>query len=546
MYMKNKLTLILVFNLSLFSTALAQGRKIDKDPEIKLVIGLVIDQMRWDYLERYKNRFVEGGFKRLMKEGYSFQNTYIPYLPSVTAAGHASIFTGAYPAHHGIIGNDWIERDTEKYMYCTADSRVEPVGGSLKDGKMSPYNLHATTIGDQLKMATNSRSRVYGIAIKDRGSILPAGRSADAAYWFDDSTGGFISSSWYMKELPGWVKSFNENKYASRSLKVGWSTLYPLNSYVQSTPDDMPLERNLGSPKGHTFPYSFNGREDNHYEFRQTPFANTMTLDFAKQLLINEGLGSKKDPDMLCISLSATDYIAHLFGPDAIEVEDTYLRLDKEIENFLHLLDSAIGKNKYTLFLTADHAAPQSAGYAKSRRISAGSLNAYKLKDTLDTYCNSVFGSKGLIVYSEYQFFLNRFVLEKNNLNKNVVADSVVSWLNRRSEILAAFRLDQLYQVNLPKEVSEMIRRGFHLKRSGDIHVVLKAHFSDYLLTGTDHGTVYNYDTHIPLLFFGARINPGETYRKVYMNDIAPTICALLRIQPPDAAFGAVLHEIVR
>ncbi len=512
----------------------------------RLVVGIVIDQMRWDYLQRFKNRFGEDGFNRLTREGFSYQNTFIPYSPSVTAAGHATVYTGAYPALHGIVGNDWVERSNEKFMYCTEDDLVIPVGGSIKDGKMSPRNLQATTIGDQLKMATNFKSRVFGVSIKDRGSILPAGRSANAAYWFDDSLGGFISSSWYMNNLPQWVQDFNNQKYPAQILANGWNTLYPISTYTASTRDDAEYERNLGAKKKNTFPYSFSPTVANHYDFRRTPFANTAVLEFSKNLIRQENLGRQTVPDMICISLSATDYIGHLFGPDAVEVEDTYLRLDRDLALFLTNLDSLFGKD-YILFLTADHAAPQTPGYLRSKKLSAGAMNAYKFKDNLDNYCSTIFNKKGLVRrYSEFQFYIDQLLVKEAGLDVKQVEDSIINFLLKKEQVLWAFKLRELHRTNLPENVKEMIRRGYHPERSGDIQIILKPHYSDYLLTGADHGSPYNYDIHIPLLWFGKNVPRGETFRKVFMTDIAPTVAAMLRIQRPDAAFGDVLQEIVR
>ena len=325
----------------------------------KLVIGLVIDQMRWDYLYRYYNLYADNGFKRLLKNGFSFENTHVPYATAVTAAGHATLYTGSLPAIHGIIGNDWEERDSSHSIYCTSDQSVSSVGTTSRQGLMSPRNMFTTTIGDELRLATNFKSRVFGIAFKDRGGILPAGHSANAAYWFDDSTGNWITSSYYMDQLPAWVNKFNRNRKIDSLMSNDWNLLYDVSKYDQSTADANEYEKPFKHEKKATFPHIYKeqiGR--NYYAVRESPYGNTLTLDFAKAMMESERLGKTGQTDMLCISLSTPDYIGHRVGPNSLEIQDTYLRLDKDLASFLIYLDKTIGAGQYLFFLSADHGAP--------------------------------------------------------------------------------------------------------------------------------------------------------------------------------------------
>ncbi|MEO6254795.1 MAG: alkaline phosphatase family protein, partial [Ferruginibacter sp.] len=367
----------------------------------KLVVGLVIDQMRWDYLYRYSELYGTGGFKRLLGQGFSCENTMIPYTPTVTAAGHTCIYTGSVPAVHGIVANDWVERETGTPMYCATDTTVMPVGSAtLYEGRMSPRNMLTNTIGDELRMANNFRSKVIGIALKDRGGIFAAGHSANAAYWFDEKVGRWITSTYYTNELPKWVQQYNDRKVPDSLMGSDWTLLYDKSKYTQSTDDERPYERVLESDKGRTFPHKYQSviGSNNYNAFRASPFGNTYTLDFAKEIIRNEKMGMGTATDMLCVSVSSTDYIGHRFGPNSMEVEDAYLRLDKEIADFLIYLDRTLGKNNYLLFLSADHGAPQASGFLKENKFtSAGSLSTGDMTKRLNRFCKEKFGDSMLV-----------------------------------------------------------------------------------------------------------------------------------------------------
>ena len=513
----------------------------------KLVIGLVIDQMRWDYLYRYYNHYGNGGFKRLLQKGYSFENTFIPYTSAVTAAGHSCLYTGSIPAINGMIGNDWIERNSGLRMYCAQDKSVSTVGSSSNQGQMSPKNLMVTTVGDELRLATNFKSRVFGIALKDRGGILPAGHSANAAYWLDDSTGNWITSTYYMNKLPAWVNEFNKNRSIDSLMRKDWNLLYDRSVYDQSTADDMDYERPLYHEIKPTFPHAYKSLiGKNYYPFRQSPYGNTLSIDFAEKLISNEKLGMSGQTDMLCLSISSTDYISHRFGPNSLEVEDTYLRLDKDIEDFLNYLDANIGSGNYLLFLSADHGAPQVPGFMKENKLPGGNLNSADLITELNQFCYSTFGHQKLVsaIY-EYQVYLDTKRIDSLKLNEAEIKKAIVNFLKLKPEVVTAFDYAEFDKVLLPAQVKDKFAQGYYAKRSGDIQFILRSQYTDVLMIGTEHGTMYDYDTHIPLLWYGWRIKPGKTNRETYMTDVAPTISALLQIQMPGGSIGHVLQEIV-
>ena len=333
-------------------------------------MGIVVDQMRWDYLYRYYDRYGQDGFKRLLNDGFSCENTLINYLPSATAVGHSTIFTGSVPSIDGIAGNEWIDQLSGRKWYCTEDTSEQTVGSNSAAGKMSPRNLLVSTITDELRLATNFKSQVVGVSLKDRAAILPAGHTATAAFWLDDATGRFITSTYYMKQLPDWVNQFNKQEPGKQLLKNGWNTLYPVQTYTQSTEDDVPWEGSLGGKPKPVFPYDIASRyQKKPGIIRQTPFGNTLTLNFAEAAVNGYHLGQNNTTDFLTINCASTDYVGHMFGPNSIEEEDVFLRLDKDLASFFNFLDQKIGKGNYLLFLTADHGGAHSLGFMQQHRI---------------------------------------------------------------------------------------------------------------------------------------------------------------------------------
>ena len=542
----------LLFTFYFFTTAaFAQTSPQGPAGKPKLVVGLVIDQMRWDYLYRYSELYGSGGFKRLLSQGFSCENTMIPYTPTVTAPGHTCIYTGTVPAIHGIVGNDWIERETGMALYCATDTSVRPVGSaSLYEGKMSPRNMLSNTIGDELRLATNFRSKVIGIALKDRGGIFAAGHSATAAYWFDEKTGRWITSTYYTNELPAWVQQYNNRKVPDSLMSNDWSLLYSKSKYTQSTDDDKSYERLLDSDKSRTFPHKYQSviGSNNYNAFRASPFGDTYTLDFAKEIIRNEKMGMGKETDMLCISVSSPDYVSHRFGPNSLEVEDTYLRLDKEIADFLNYLDKTLGKNNYLLFLSADHGAPHAAGFLKENKYkNAASLSTGDMTKRLNQFCKEKYGDSLLVkkIYN-FQAYLNTRRVDSLRLNVKELKKELVTYLKTMTEVWNAFDAEELATTILPTVVKEKIQNSYYYRRSGDIQFFYKPQYIEGAAGGTDHGTWYPYDSHIPLVWYGWNIKPGKTNREVYMTDIAPTLAAMLHIQMPNGSVGKVITEVVK
>ena len=546
--MKKKYYIILfcLLAMNVFATAQQKNTVSSGMEKPKLIIGLVIDQMRWDYLYRFSELYGSGGFKRLLKQGFSCENTLIPYVPTYTAVGHTCIYTGSVPAINGIIGNFWYEKSLNSTVYCTDDSTVSGVGTSSAAGKMSPKNLWVTTITDELRLSNNFKSKVIGIALKDRGAILPAGHSANAAYWYD--AGKWISSTHYMAALPAWVNDFNKKDEAGIFMSKDWNTLLPIEKYTLSTADDKPYEANLPGEKTVTFPHKLSQTGASKYEsFKYTPFAATYTFDFAKQALENEQLGKNTVTDFLTVSISSTDYTGHAFGTNSIEIEDTYLRLDRDIADFLNYLDAKTGKGNYLLFLTADHGVANTPGFLAEHKIPGGTFSDLALAAELNKKIEENFAIKKAVVsLQNCQVYLDIDAMEKQGKDAEALKKLIIKTLKEKDFITNAFETKKISTETLPEPVKKMVSNSYNDKRSGDIQFVPKAGYFDGGPRGTTHGLWNPYDAHIPLVWFGWGVKQGKTNRETYMTDIAATVAAMLQIQMPSGCVGQVIPELIK
>jgi predicted AlkP superfamily pyrophosphatase or phosphodiesterase len=544
---------LLVFFTAISLAASAQVKTISNETGMlnrpKLVVGIVVDQMRWDYLYRYYSRYGNGGIKRLINEGFSCENTMINYLPSFTAVGHTCIFTGSVPALDGITGNEWIEQLSGKLIYCTEDSTVKSVGAESAEGKMSPRNLLVSTVTDELRIATNYQSKVVGISLKDRAAILPAGHTANAAFWLDDASGNFITSTYYMQQLPAWAAQYNKDKKIEQLIKNEWTTLYPLNTYMQSDSDNESYEGKFPDEKTTTFPHNIKevyANPKTKGAFRSTPFGNTLTLDFAKAAVDGYQLGKGPATDFLTINCASTDYVGHMFGPNSVEIEDTYLRLDQEFEKFFTFLDASVGKGQYTVFLTADHGVAHTIGYMQKHELPGENWSSRPIMNNLNRLLIEKTGVDGLVrsgINYQVNFDLNK--IEQQHLNYDSIKKICVDYLQQQPGIAYAVDINKIGSLPIPEPLKTMIVNGYNFKRSGGIQIILNpGWFEGYGNTGTTHGTWNPYDTHIPLVFMGWGIKQGSSNTVVNMTDIAPTIAALLHIQMPNGCIGKPIQEV--
>ena len=542
--MKTKIFIVTVFFLSLFSIK-SFSQPIHRP---KLVVGIVIDQMRYDYLYRFYPFYGKDGFKRLMNEGTNFTYAHFNYVPTFTGPGHTSVYTGTTPFYHGIIANNWYDKQLNKMIYCVEDHSEKSVGSNDKEGDMSPKRLLATTITDQIKLATNGASKVISISLKDRAAILPGGHWANASYWYDNETGNFITSSYYMKTLPEWVSKFNDEKLADKYMSGEWTLYKPVSDYKICAPDEVPYEKDVFSEGKTSFPHSFNHIKpgSKYAKLETTPFGNQIVEEFVKAALKNEKLGQGSQTDFLAISFSSTDFIGHAYGTNSFEIEDTYIKLDTQIADLLKALDKQVGKGNYLLFLTADHAALPTPGFLEEHHMPAGALNFDIFKDSLNNFTERNFKVTGLIEnISNNQIFFNRKLIKQKGFNLHLIEQEVGDYLrDNYPQIASVFTRDDLEGKTAERISTNLTLNGFNPSRSGDIAFTLQPGYTPELIKkGTTHGAPYNYDTHVPLLFYGWHI-PAETINTpVYTVDIAPTIADLIKITEPEACIGIPLFK---
>ena len=528
-----------VFLLFMFKMA-AQDRP-------KLVVGIVVDQMKPEYLTRFSNDFSNDGFKRLTKKGYVYQNVHYNYVPTYTAPGHASIYTGATPAQHGILANDWYSKSLKRKLYCTDDDAVKTIGdGSKEEGEMSPNNLLTTTITDELRLATNFKGKVISMSIKDRGAILPGGHFANQAYWLSN-TGSFISSSFYGDSLPHWVNQFNAQKKYMTYIESGWDLLMPKEKYKVSLSDNNPYEGLLFTAQEPVFPYNLNEMYESNGAkiIKETPFGNDILADFAMQAITNEQLGADEITDFLAVSFSSTDYIGHHFGPRSLEIQDTYIRLDRTIANLINFLDNKVGKGNYLLFLTADHGGAENTNYLKDNKYNVNNVTPQSIRVGLKEFSIKKYGIDFVENYSNYNLFLNTQLIENQKLNYFQVVQSFKNYLVEQPYVARAYTQAEILLPSITDYYLQMIAKGYNPSENGDLVILDKPACIEYGATGTSHGTAYTYDTHVPLIFYGWKVRAGTSFAKKTITQIVPTLALKLQLPFPNASDLHPLKEIL-
>ncbi|QMW00238.1 alkaline phosphatase PafA [Spirosoma foliorum] len=535
-------------------TALAQPKKapvIARSPldKPKLVVGIVVDQMRYDYLYRYYSKFGTGGFRRLMDQGFNARNNHYHYAATYTGPGHAAIYTGSAPALNGIVGNDFYERNIGRLLYCAEDTTVTTVGNTGTAGKMSPRNLLVTTIGDQLKLATDGRAKVIGIALKDRGAILPAGHAANAAYWFDSKDGNFISSTFYQQELPQWVQAFNAQKLPEKFISQKWETTLPMNQYTESSADDKPYEATMPGEAKAVFPHEFVVQTgSSKYEvLRTSPYGDQITKEFALAAIKGEQLGKHDVTDMLCLSFSSPDYIGHAFGTHAVETEDNYIRLDRQLADIFAQLDATVGQGQWVTFLSADHGVVDAPGFLQEYRIPAGVKSYGEIGETVKATLEKAYGpGQWMLSYINQQIYLNHALLTEKKIAMQDVYELLRATLLKQKAVVNVVNLHNLGAEALPLLQENLFRNVYHPNRSGDFYVMQPPGWIEGRNKGTTHGTTYAYDTHVPFLIYGWGVKPGQTLRRTHIHDIAPTITALLGLLEPNGCIGNPVEEAIK
>ena len=492
----------------------------------KLVLAVVIDQFRYDYLLRFRKDY-NAGLARLLEHGAVFDDAHHIHYPTVTAVGHSTFLSGAIPSSSGIVGNEWFDRDSGQSVTSVSDSATKLLGGAPGVPGSSPHRLLVSTVGDELKMAGRT-SKVIGISIKDRSAILPAGHTADAAYWWDSDSNNWVTSSYFMPALPDWVKDVNRERPFMKYLGGDW---LPFDAKDAAAPFCTMVN---GDKK-----VRFCGR------IEATPWGNEMIEEFAERALVEEKLGQHDDTDLLTVSFSSNDYVGHAVGPDAPEVRDISIRTDRLLGKLFDFIDKRIGAGNTLVVLTADHGVAPVPEVNQARRMIGGRLSDAAMLGGVTAALVSKYGEgKWIASVSESGIYLNRKLIREKNLDRAAVEDTVAEALREMPHVFRVYTSSQLMHGEVPSDdVSQAVLRGFFERRSGDVVLVQDPYYL-YGASGTSHSTPFNYDSHVPLILMGQGIRADEYYGRVAVNDIAPTLSAILRVQEPSGSIGRILSEI--
>ena len=538
---------IIVILILVFVKLSGQGAYLPPDKP-RLVIGIVVEELKYDQLEKFRDKLGENGIKRLINEGTYFKNASYEYMLTQSAPGHATISTGAEPSFHGITSDEWYVPLKNELINCTRDATVNSVGGSFESGLHSPVNLLVSTFSDELQMSTNKKSKAFGVGLRESSAIFSAGHAANAAYWFDNTTGTWMSSTYYINSLPTWVNDFNAMKFSDSYLNSTWSLLRPAAYYVDCLPDSNSFE--AGFNKINYFPYDLKKiRAKNDYSLlRETPFGNSLTANFAIRLIQNEQLGKDDVTDYLSICFSATDYIGHRFGPSSVEMGDAILRLDDDIKNLLTYLNDSIGKKNVLIYFTAAHGISEIPTVLEKNRIPSGYFQQNQALQLLRSYLNAVYGEGDWVKgYSERQIFLNRTLIEDARLSLDDVQKKVARFLVQFTGVEAAYPYSAFEANDFGNGNLKRIINNFSPQRSGDVIVILNPGWvekeSDYV---TNHNSPWEYDSHVPLIWYGWTVNKSIVTRKVNMTDIAATLSTLCKVPYPNACTGEPMFELFR
>ena len=565
------LTVVLVLNPVAFAQRRPQPTG-QKRP--KLVLLIAVDQFRYDYLERFGDLFGPNGFRRLLRDGASWTQSNYDHMPTYTAPGHGTMMTGAYPAESGIIGNEWLDRASGKRVTSVSDESVKLLGGLPNDPASSPSRLMASTVGDELRLATNDHARVIGISVKDRSAILPAGRHANAAYWFSWTSGTMVSSTYYFPQLPAWVTAFNNAKPADKYFGTKWERLLPESEYTKRVGADNPSWENVPSTWNDTnsFPHTITGGsktpDRNFYTaLDYSPFTNDILVSFAQQAIVNEQLGQDDDTDVLTVSFSANDYVGHRFGPYSQEVMDVTLRTDKTIATLLDFVDARVGLANTLIALTADHGVSPIPEQAAALGLGGGRVPFASVMGKIQAAISARYNPQGktpdpsadyLLRLNEgattREWFINNNIyfnydaLRRDGVNIEEFSQVVVAAALSVPGIARAFSRLQLLRgaTSVTDPIERRALHGFYPSRSGDVVMVAEPYkYIAETITAT-HGSPYSYDTHVPTIIMGAGVAPGRYLEPASPADIAPTLSALLRITAPTNSTGRVLIEALR
>ena len=543
------LSLLLLLSSNLIETETDETVEIKQTPS--LVVGIMVDQMRPDYVNRFWDHLGENGFKRLVNDGFTFTNSHFNYMPTATGPGHASVWTGSTPSVHGVMGNSWYVRELDRSINCIEVPGFLALGGDQDtDGNKGPGNMLTTTVGDELYLHTAHRTKVVGISRKDRGAILPAGHTGDA-YWYDSSTGNYITSTFYMDELPGWLADFNALMLPQQYLSEPWETLYPIQTYVESIQDNNSYEGLIRGQESPVFPHDLPGLMANHDHnyglLSSTPFSDKHLMRLAIAAIEGEQLGSRETTDILAISFSAIDAVGHTYGPASKELQDAFIRLDSYIGTLLDYLEENIGKENFLVFLTSDHGGLHVPEYLADQKIPSKRINFSEYAADLRGYVETTYGQDFIIAGGAYELFFDRGYIASQGLNLGEIQKDIARYMLRFDGVAGALAAETLITTEFTRGMPKIVQEGFNIKRSGDVMMWLEPmKYPSGGTTGTGHGSPWMYDTHAPMHWYGADVPNGQSAVRSYITDIASTVATFLNSPFPAGNTGNPLNDYMR
>lgn len=544
---------ILLLNIIVgLQSMFAQGPYIPPEKP-KLIVSIIVEQLRFDKLEKVRRNFGDSGINRLINEGTYYRNAKFNHLLTQGAPGYATIHTGSEPAFHGIPSDNWYDRLNNELIYCTQDNSAVSVGGSYESGRHSAATLLSTTFSDELKLSSNGASRSYSAGFREYSAIFGAGHISDGAFWFDDRTGRWMSSSYYMADLPEWVKDFNAMNYSEKYMSQVWDRFMQESYYSAALPDSGAHKRGFGD--GSQFPYDlsrmsqsgFLVRKRDFTLLRETPFSNSLTTDFVLKLIEQEGLGRGKSTDYIAISYNATDLIGHRFGPSSTESVDALYRLDREVERVLKYLTDSVGKRNVLVYFTSAHGISEVPEVLEINRVPSGRFNHNQALSLLRSYLNAIYGQGDWVRgYHERQIFLNRNLIEDARIPIEEIQARVARFVVQFSGVAAAYPFSVFESGAFNSGYMKKIGNSFSPVRSGDVVIVLQPGWIENNSYAANHNSPFDYDSHVPLIWFGWSVNRASVMRSVSMTDIAPTLSAIIGIPSPNASTGSPLTEVIR
>jgi predicted AlkP superfamily pyrophosphatase or phosphodiesterase len=527
----------------------------------RLVLLIVVDQFRYDYLERFNDLYVAGGLRRLMQEGANWTQADYDHTPTYTAPGHSTLMTGAWPAETGIIANEWPDLEKGRNITSVEDEQARLLNGEPNERASSPRRLMASTVGDELRLATNDRSKVIGISIKDRSAILPAGRHANASYWFSTASGRMVTSNYYFNQMPQWVTAFNDKKPADKYFGARWERLLPENEYTRRAGPDDPVWENIGSVPGDTnkFPHVITGGADKpgpqfYGALDYSPFSNDLLLSFAEEAITNERLGEDAETDVLTLSFSANDYVGHRFGPYSQEVMDISLRTDRNIEELLKFVDARVGLRNTLVVFTADHGVAPSPEESAAHGLPGTRITSAEVLRAMKNAIGARYNPKNqqpdptseyIQAFYNGNVYFNRVLLKRDGIEPEEIERVAGEAMLTVPGISRYFTRSQLMRraISPGDTIARRVLHGFYPTRSGDVILVYEAFRYFETTIPVTHGSPYSYDTHVPLILMGASFRAGHYLEAAAPSDIAPTLASILRIQAPSNSMGRVLTE---